>query len=175
AVTDAEGHTINGKITIEFEELESEKSGMSSLNNYGGVVTLTTIDEKGKTKSTNYKAKDGVKFCLDESKKCYLGMKANDAFAAKFNEEIHITDHVNLYKSYFLTNVYYLKKSDKDKALKIITSTMLKSDTSEKMFEKIFDYLNDCLSLKSKINTPEIDLKTEAGLKTIIAAYNNCK
>lgn len=174
-ITDEEGKEIKGEITVEFEELEASKSGMSSLNNYGGVATLTTVNEKDKRKSTSYKAKDGVRFCIDATNKCFLGMRANDAFAAKFNEEIYITDHLSLYKSHFLNNVYYFKKSDKDKALKIVTSSLLNSDTSEKMFEKIFEYLNDSPDLKSSMASSEIDLKNEDDLKAIVTAYANFK
>ncbi|OBX25790.1 hypothetical protein LX77_03836 [Gelidibacter algens] len=174
-ITDGEGKEIKGEITVEFEELKSTKSGMASLDNYGGVATLKTVNEKGKFTYTDYKARNGVKFCIDATNKCYLGMRANDAFAAKFNEEIEVTDNLSLYKSHFLNNVYYFKKSDKDKALKIVTSSLLNTDTSEKMFEKIFEYLKDCPDLKSTVNTSEIDLKNETDLKAIVTAFTSFK
>lgn len=174
-VTDGDGNTIKGEITIEFEELNASKSGMSSLKNYGGVATLKTVKKNGKFKYTDYKAKNGVKICIDATNKCFVGMKANDVFASKFNEELLVTDNLSLYKSHFLNNTYYFKKKDKKKALKIKSSSVFKKDDSAKMFEKLNEYLSDCSSFSGSINKAEIDLKKLADLKKILSAYNSCQ
>ncbi len=174
-VTDEEGNTIKGEITIEFEELNASKSGMSSLKNYGGVATLKTVKENGKFKYRDYKAKNGVRICIDATNKCFLGMKANDAFSSKFNEEIQITDNLSLYKSHFFNNTYYFKKKDKKKALKIKSASLFIKNYSVKMFEKINAYLSDCSIFPESINQAEIDLEKLDDLKKIISVYNNCK
>lgn len=170
----AEGEKIEGILTLEFYELESEKSGMSSLQNYGGVASLKTKKENGKDKYTTYKAKDGVKICLKESGDCYAGIATKGVTGPKFNLIVNDTENLKLYKS--ITSKYHiLKKDSEEKGIIVEGSTIFKKDNSEKMFEKLFEYLNDCPTLKDNLNTSEINLDEAEGLKKIITAYKNCK
>lgn len=173
-VYDAEGNTIKGELTLEFYELESQKSGISSLNNYGGVATLKTIEENGKYKYTDYKAKDGIKICLETSGKCFQGIRTIGITPPKFNEEVDVTGKLKLYKSKSF-NYYVIKKEDTEKGLIVSASTLFKSNNSEKMLQDMFEYLSDCPSLKDKLVASEIDLKSEAEIKQIVTTYNTCK
>ena len=173
-VYDAEGNTIKGELTLEFYELESQKSGISSLTNYGGVATLKTVKENGKYKYTDYKAKDGVKICLETSGKCFQGIKTIGITPPKFNEEVDVTGKLKLYKSKSF-NYYVIKKEDTQRGLIVSASTLFKSNNSEKMLQDMFEYLSDCPSLKHKLIASEIDLKNEAAIKKIVTTYNSCK
>lgn len=174
AIVYADGEKITGKVTLEFKELNSQKSGISNLKNYGGVATLETIKENGKKKFKDYKAKDGVKICFNVSKKCYQGITTKGMMAPKFNLEIDVTGKLKLYKSKSF-NYYVFKKDNAEKGLIITASVMFKEDNSKKMFEKIFEYLDDCPNLKDNLNTSEINLKSEDDLIKIVKAYNSCK
>ncbi len=172
-VYDAQGNTTEGVITLEFYELENKKSGMSSLNNYGGVATLKTLKENGNYTYTTYKAKDGVKICLEETGECYKGISTKGMKAPKFNLEIEVSGNLKLYKS--ITNEYYIiKKDTSENGLILVASTVLKKDNSENMFEDLFEYLNDCTGLKETLNTSEIDAKNEDDLMKIVTIYNSC-
>lgn len=171
---DEDGSALEGTVKLEFKELETSKSGMSSLNNYGGVVTLTTVKENGKNKYEDYKAKDGVRFCLTDSNVCYQGISTKGMTAAKFNEEIAVDGNLKLYKSVSFT-YYVIKKENEKKGLIVSKSSLFKADNSEKMFEDIFEYLEDCPDLKNNINSSEIDLDKESDLMILLQAYNSCK
>ncbi|WP_411029104.1 hypothetical protein [Spongiimicrobium sp. 3-5] len=173
-VFDIENKEIKGDITLEFHELESLKSNVTSLKNYGGVATLKTIKENGRDKYTDYKARDGVRICIDGTEKCYKGIKTKGLMAPKFNLEITRFENLNLYKS--ITFSYYIiKKENAKNGLVISTSTLLKKDNSKKMFEELFEYLGDCPKLKDEINVLEIDLNNENHLLKIVNSYNSCK
>jgi len=170
-----EGEEIDGVVTLEFEELESEKSGMASLKNYGGVVTLKTVKENGKFKYKDYKAKDNARFCLKDTEECYTGFPTLGFGGAKFYIDIKTEGELKLYESVLYSNSYIIKKDDAEKGLIISTSSLFKSDNSEKMFEKLYEYLSDCPTLKESLSGKSLDLDKEEDLKTILAVYNSCK
>jgi hypothetical protein len=172
-VYDSEGNTIEGELTLEFKELASQTSNVSSLKNYGGVATLKTIKDNGKYKYTDYKAKDGVRLCLMATDDCYQGISTKGMTAPKFNLEVETSGKLKLYKSEAF-NYYVIKKETAEKGLIISASAMFKDDNSEKMFQNIFAYLDDCPGLKETLDTSEINLKEEDDLIKILSAYNNC-
>ena len=173
-VYNEDGSTVNGEITLEFYELESQKSGMSSIQNYGGVASLKAANETGKYSTKNYKAKEGLRFCIDATNECYRGVKTNGLTAPKFNLEIDVSGSLKLYESKF-ANYYIIKKEDTEKGLIVDPYALFKGDNSKKMFEDIFEYLSDCPSLKNSLDISNIDLKNVDDLKKIVTTYNNCK
>ena len=172
-VYDTEENSFKGELKIEFNELESTKSNISSLTNYGGVAMLKTTKENGKFKYTDYKAKNGVRFCLDDTKECYQGIKTVGMTAPKFNLEVNTKGKLKLYKS-FSFNYYILKKEGTEKGLVVGASKMFQKENSIKQFEEVYEYLSDCPAIKDSINPSTIDLKKVADLEKIITAYNSC-
>lgn len=173
-VYDDEGNAIDGELTLEFKELDSKKSGVSSLKNYGGVATLKTVKDNGKYKYTDYKAKDRVRICVEATGNCYQGITTKGMTAPKFNLEVEPSGKLKLYKSQAF-NYYILYKEGADKGLIVSASALFKDDNSEAMLEDIYDYLSDCPSLKTNLNTSELNLKEESDLKSILQAYHTCR
>lgn len=161
-----------GIATLEFEEMKSKQSGMTSIQNYGGVVTLQTTDSKGKKKYKDYKAKEGLRVCIESTGRCYQGIKTGGLSAPKFNEEVKVLENVGLYKSQY--NYYIIKKINQQKGLIVRTKELFKGDVSDKILNNILQYLNDCPKLKEKINFSEVDLDKEEDLIHIVTTYSNC-
>lgn len=181
-VIDAKGDKKEGLITIEFQSVGAilnKEQNVSDLTSYGATMKLKKEGEK----DAYFKAKDGVKFCIEE--RCFIGSKsAEDGFFAHGGSQLNVLSGAAqffeiLYDNngnYVLAHSrypedYYLKIKGADKAVYLGDKATFGSKSADKIQKILAKYIN-CPSLDvTKYNT-----KTKEGMIQLVDDYTKtCK
>lgn len=190
-VINKDGEKINGDITAVFEPLDlNPQDGndvLKSLNvidKYGKYMSITYLNDRGKTRTKEFKAKDDIEFCvdIDGQMQCYIGMQTKGNMMKKltnasnlgfnnayFYKRIYQTDEHQLLMKPDDASTYVIKISDQSKAF------MVDDRSNSSLSEALADYLTACSQLAKDIKNEEFDLKNEENLKNILQEYQACQ
>jgi hypothetical protein len=177
-IIDKKGVKKEGKITMEFENLDSKtsspSSGIMSVGSYGstGRIVLTN------GKSESFKAKDGVEFGYADIK--YLGLPTTeDSGLNNGNSELDVFGGSTKFLkvvyenngNYILTHVktpndYYLKLDKEKKAIYLGNKGTFGKKSDEKI-KKNFDTYIGC----STLDVVNYDTNTKEGLIQVITDF----
>lgn len=191
---DEKGERYEGEITIPFEYIEhpdDSNSGMvdTKESKAGQEVYVAYLNTKGKKKSKTFVSKKGVRFCIEETGKCYkgLGIKGQGAALAAgglsslnfdtsfFYEEIYLGKNISIYHDITSSKDRYVIWSHKEKkGLEVNPSNLLANaeKTDVKNREKLTEYLSTCSKIKEEIQ--EIDLNSKQDLLNLVKKFDNC-
>lgn len=170
-VVNEKGEKIAGAFKIEFEEILNAKSNSNNSFVPGQRLYKTTGDYEV------YQSKSGVRFCIDESKECFIGLtckggnlissglKALNADSSAFYKILYESDGCMIlaYPNYL--NEFILKIPTQEKGL----NTTKVGDS--KLKKNVAEYLK-CDSFVFE----NYDFKTLEGLIKVLEDFkNNCK
>lgn len=177
-IIDKKGVRKEGKITMEFENLDSKtsssSSGIMSVGSYGASGTIALPNGKGE----NFKAKDGVEFGYADIK--FLGLSTTeDGALSNGNSELDVFGGSTKFLkveyenngNYVLTHVktpneFYLKL-DKEKKAVYLGDKALFGKRDQDKIKKIFDKYMACPSLDAS----NYDTTTKEGLIKVITDF----
>lgn len=189
-VINEDGEKINGDITAIFEPLDlNPQDGndvLKSLNvidKYGKYMSITYLNDRGKTRTKEFKAKDDIEFCviIADKKHCYSGMQTKGNAMKKLMNASNLGfNNAYFYKRIYKLNehqllikpdeasTYVIKVSDQSKAF------MVDDRNNSNLSSALADYLSACSQLAKDIENEEFDLKNEENLKNILEEYQAC-
>lgn len=167
---DEKGNKIEGKLSINFQDISKniDKSNVGTISeNFGKTVSVKTLNEKGKEKSTKYKSNTGAKFCTD-SGDCFIGLKTiGNAFSSIGNIANLSTDFSYFYKILSEDNGYLILEEPANGKLYVKIPTQEKAlylgNSSEDKLQKNFNEYTKC-----NLNASDFDLKSVEGIKAFI-------
>lgn len=189
-VINEDGEKINGDITAIFEPLDlNPQDGndvLKSLNvidKYGKYMSMTYLNDRGKTRTKEFKAKNAIEFCvdIDGQMQCYVGMQTKGNAMKKLMNASNLGfNNAYFYKRIYKLNehqllikpdeasTYVIKVSDQSKAF------MVDDRNNSNLSSALADYLSACSQLAKDIENEEFDLKNEENLKNILEEYQAC-
>lgn len=183
------GKKTEGFLTVWFEQLDVNRTGQrlptEFADRYGQDVMLKTPLPANSMKTKTYNADSGVQFCLkndDGTDECYYGMNVKGELMKK------LQNIGNMYGN----NAYFYRLIKKEKGIMLLQDPvelhkyviktesqakgqMLDNRSTDKLSEKLAEYLGDCSSLSQEIKSENLDLENEDNLLQIISKYSNCK
>ena len=176
-IIDKKGIRKEGKITMEFENLDaktSPSSGIMSVGSYGSTGRIVLSNGKGE----NFKAKDGVEFGYADVK--YLGLPTTeDSGLNNGNSELDVIGGSNKFLkvvyendgNYVLSHVktpndYYLKLAKEKKAIYLGNKGTFGKKSDDKI-KKIFDTYIGC----STMDVVNYDTNTKEGLIKVVTDF----
>ncbi|MBF7092631.1 hypothetical protein IUY40_13930 [Flavobacterium sp. ALJ2] len=171
-VIDEKGEKITGTLKIEFKAITTGNANTSSSLVPGQRLYLTNAIHPFQT----YDSKSGIRFCIDESKECFIGLTSKGSNFMSSALKALDTDNSKFYKILYEENGYMvlvdpavpddfvIKIPNQDKGL------FTTKGSNTKLKKNIIDYLK-CDSFVFENH----DLKTLDGLIKALGDYkNNC-
>ncbi len=141
-IINEKGEKIEGKISIRFSPEPESQTGGNIVSLDGDTtakrVTVTYVNEKGKTKNSYYKCKDVKEIHADDrifesvNPKIPLSVSLNNTI---FMERVHKTDKVILYKDLTTADDFYFKIKTEKKAQKASSNFFASCSTLAKRIE----------------------------------------
>lgn len=176
-VTDEDGEEIKGEGTIIFEA--DENSGIKSLDKPGSLISVKTVNKKGRFKKVIFKAKKLVSFCIEGTDVCYQGFGTKGLALGNtylFRKLVVKKGKLGIYESATGIDNFFLWKEGENTAIRLRPVSLLgEKDIRDKTFAKLYDYLAECPAVKQEINKDNTDLENLKDLERILDVYNtNC-
>lgn len=184
-VIDSKGEKVEGEISIVFEKIDvkdpNQWGNVVDLDeaNIGKLVSINYINAKGKNRTSSYRSKKKVKFCVDDNniERCFVGVgskgKGLELAAgavsslsfdtSQFYEVYKIIGDITIYKD-VVDNLYLIKIPSEKKALQFNTSN------SEKNIENLKKYIGACFK-EEFVSLNYSDINDIVKLAEI---YNSC-
>ena len=203
---DNKGERHDGDLSIGFVPVELEKDKTDPISSSSGMVdvgvdrtangqkvTLFYVNKKGKNVSDEYRSKENVSFCVEETNKCYKGLAIVGEGAvgaisgglsglnfdnSEFMEVLHQGQNFSLLTRTVLDkeneNHYVIWKHNEKKGIEVNKSRLFSSDEKSlsKNIKQAVDYLSACGVDESKIKS--IDLNNKENLITLIKEIDSC-
>lgn len=184
------GDKINGDISAVFEPLDlnpqDNNAILKSLNvidKYGKYISITYQNDRGKTRTKEFKAKNDIEFCviIADTKHCFKGMQTKGNAMKKLMNASNLGfNNAYFYKRIYEKNGHQLLVKPDDASIFVIKpkdqskAFMIDERNASNLSSALADYLSACPQLSQDIENEEFNLKNEDNLKNILQEYQIC-
>ncbi|WP_310555252.1 hypothetical protein [Flavobacterium sp.] len=186
---DDKGEKLEGKLSIDFEKIVVNNSGIVDLDGVGKMATIIAKNEKGKLRFFNYKAKEGVYFSVindDNTETIYravlvkidanqpkdnsvldLGSLSGLSLASaswKYFKEIIKTEKISILQD-VVSKSFVIKVPNQEKGFQIF----IRNGKLDKFITKLNEYLGNSVSSS---DLEKIDYTNLDGLNNLVDLYS---